>query len=72
MYKGYKGRLMELNKSLIVDKSLKEKNKLVSSLAHITKCSKCQKLNPSLHSPAFNNIQNCLFCGNPFYIIKSK
>lgn len=70
MYKGYRGRLMELNKSLIVDKSSKEKNKGVSSLAHINKCSKCQKLNPSLHSSAFNNVQNCLFCGNPFYIVK--
>ena len=59
MYKGYRGRLM----------SMKE-NKNVSSLAHINKCTKCQKLNPSLHSSALNNVQNCMFCGNPFYIVK--
>ena len=60
MYKGYRGRL----------NAMKE-NKNVSSLAHINKCTKCQKLNPSLHSSALNNVQNCMFCGNPFYIVNS-
>ncbi len=43
----------------------------VQSLDHINKCKKCNLLNPSLHSPAINNIQHCLFCGNPFYIVKT-
>jgi hypothetical protein len=60
MYKGYRRRLIELNKT----------NKGVRSLDHINKCIKCQRLNPSLHSAAINNIQCCLFCGNPFYIVK--
>jgi hypothetical protein len=57
MYKGYRGRQMGQNKG-------------ITSLAHINKCAKCKKLNPSLHSSALNNVQNCMFCGNPFYIIK--
>ena len=59
MYKGYKNRLKFLNPT----------NKSVSTLHHINKCVKCQKLNPSLYSPALNNIQRCLFCGNPFYLL---
>ena len=62
MYKGYRGRLNAM-------KNRTDNN--VSSLAHINKCAKCQKLNPSLHSSALNNVQNCMFCGNPFYIINS-
>ena len=64
MYKGYRDRL------LAIDNTLATQNKGVSSLAYINKCSKCKKLNPILHSAALNNVQNCLFCGNPFYIIK--
>jgi hypothetical protein len=60
MYKGYRNLLLSKDKS----------NKGVNSLDHINKCAKCQRLNPSLYSPALNNIQRCLFCGNPFYIIK--
>lgn len=60
MYKGYRNRLLELNKT----------NKGVRSLDHVNKCIKCQRLNPSLHSAAINNTQNCLFCRNPFYIVK--
>lgn len=60
MYKGYRNLLLSKDKT----------NKGVNSLDHINKCVKCQRLNPSLHSPALNNIQKCLFCGNPFYIIK--
>ena len=60
MYRGYKNRLKELNKT----------NKGVRTLDHINKCIKCQRLNPSLHPSAICNIQFCLFCGNPFYIIK--
>ena len=58
MYKGYKGRQQMAE------------NKGIQSLAHINKCAKCQKFKPSLHSSALNNVQNCMFCGNPFYIIK--
>jgi hypothetical protein len=64
MYKGYRNRLQG------IDKTSARQNQKVSSLDHINKCSKCQRLNPSLHSPALKNFQNCLFCGNPFYIIK--
>ena len=45
-------------------------NKGVRLLDHINKCIKCQRLNPILHSPVLSNVQNCLFCGNPFYIVK--
>ena len=45
-------------------------NKNINTLSHVNTCSKCLKLNPCLQSPALNNIQNCMYCGNPFYIIK--
>ena len=60
MFKGYKNHLFYKDRT----------NKTINSLAHINKCPKCLKLNPSLHSPALNNIQFCLYCGNPFYIIR--
>ena len=60
MFKGYRNRLNALDKT----------NPTVSSLAHINKCVKCHKLNPSLHPAELNNVQHCLFCGNPFYLIK--
>ena len=59
MYKGYRNHLFYKDKT----------NKGINSF--LTKCTKCLKLNPILHSPALNNIQMCLYCGNPFYIIKS-
>lgn len=55
MYKGYRNRLT---------------NKGVKTLDHMNKCTKCHKLNPSLHPSAVNNVQHCLFCGNPFYLIR--
>lgn len=61
MFKGYRNRLLGMDKT----------NKSVCSLAHINKCSKCKRLNPSLYPAEINNIQNCLFCGNPFYIVKT-
>jgi hypothetical protein len=61
MYKGYKNRFVELQQT----------NNRISSLPFINKCAKCARLNPILHSPAFNNVQYCLFCGNPFYIINT-
>lgn len=61
MFKGYKNHIMSKDQT----------NKSVNTLAHINKCTKCHKLNPSFQSPALNNIQNCIFCGNPFYIIKT-
>jgi len=60
MFKGYRNRLLSLDKT----------NKGVRLLDHVNKCMKCQRLNPSLHSAALSNVQNCLFCGNPFYIVK--
>ena len=60
MYKGYRNLLLEKN----------ETNNIVKTSPFINKCKKCNKLNPTLQSPARNNIQKCLFCGNPFYIIK--
>jgi hypothetical protein len=64
MYKGYRNRLLG------IDKTVSKQHQKVTSLDYINKCSKCQRLNPILHSPAITNVQNCLFCGNPFYIIK--
>ena len=60
MFKGYRNILFYKNLT----------NKSVMSLNHINKCVKCLKLNPILHSPALNNIQMCIYCGNPFYIVK--
>jgi len=62
MFKGYRNHLFSkdtTNKSIAV--SLKEK---------IVKCTKCSKLNPIVYSPAINNIRICMYCGNPFYVIK--
>ena len=61
MFRGYRNHLFYKDRT----------NKNISSLSHINKCSKCSKLNPSLQSPALNNIQMCMYCGNPFYIIKT-
>jgi hypothetical protein len=38
----------------------------ISSLTNIFKCSKCNKYNNIIQSP----VQNCIFCGNPNYVIK--
>lgn len=62
MFKGYKNHILSKNQT----------NKGVNSLAHVNKCPKCKRLNPNFYSPALNNAQNCLFCGNPFYIISYK
>ena len=62
MFKGYRHHLFYKNIT----------NKSINSLAHINKCVKCLKFNPSLQSPAKNNIQYCLYCGNPFYIIRAE
>lgn len=67
MFKGYRNHLFYKDRT----------NKSINNLAHINKCPKCLKFNPSLNTPiinqnyvSLNNIQNCLYCGNPFYIIK--
>ena len=60
MYKGYRNLLLSKDKT----------NKSVSSLEHINKCVKCQRLNSTLYSSKLQHIQKCLFCGNPLYIIK--
>lgn len=57
MFKGYKNYIID-------------KNKLTKSNSTIMKkCVKCQKLNSIVFSPASNNIQACMYCGNPFYVI---
>ena len=68
MFRGYKNHLFYKDRT----------NKSINSLAHMNKCVKCLKFNPSIIPPTSmknyvmpNNIQNCLYCGNPFYIIKS-
>jgi hypothetical protein len=60
MFRGYRNYLFYKDRT----------NKNINTLSHINTCSKCLKLNPSLQSPALNNIQTCMYCGNPFYIIK--
>ena len=62
MYKGYKNHLFYKDKT----------NKSINSLPFVNKCSKCYKFNPILASPAANNVQICLYCGTPFYIIQNK
>lgn len=62
MYKGYKNHLFYKDQT----------NKSITSLHYLKKCRKCAKLNPVLYSPALNNIQTCIYCGNPFYIILDK
>ena len=61
MFKGYRNYLLEKNKT----------NKSLKSLENINKCIKCKRLNSTLYSVTLNNIQNCIFCGNPFYIVKA-
>jgi ribosomal protein S27E len=62
MFKGYRNHL--LNKDTT--------NKNIASLLKekIVKCVKCNKLNPILYSPALSNVRICMYCGNPFYVIK--
>ncbi len=59
MYKGYK--------TIIKDKNQESNNLIYNKL---TKCSKCNKYNTIIYSPAYSNIIQCYFCGNPYYIIK--
>ena len=61
MFRGYRNHLFYKDRT----------NKSINSLSHINKCTKCLKFNPSSQRPVLNNIQNCLYCGNPFYIIRS-
>ena len=41
-------------------------NVSISSLINIFICSRCNKYNNIIQSP----VQNCVFCGNPNYVIK--
>ena len=61
MFKGYRNHISNKNYT----------NKNVTSLPQVSKCSKCHKLNPIFFSPALHNTTFCIYCGNPFYIIKS-
>lgn len=38
----------------------------ISNLVNIFKCGRCNKYNNIIIMP----VQNCLFCGNPNYVIK--
>ena len=60
MFKGYKNHLLYKDTT----------NKTIDSLYTISKCKKCNKLNPIVQSPAVQNIQRCMFCSQPFYVIK--
>jgi hypothetical protein len=64
MYKGYRNRL------LAIDKTVEKQKKGIETLDYINKCSKCRKLNFIFASSTLTNVQICIFCGNPFYIIK--
>jgi hypothetical protein len=46
-------------------------NKTLSNHPQVIKCSKCKKYNSVQVSPEINNINNCYFCGNPYYIIRT-
>jgi ribosomal protein S27E len=60
MFKGYRNHMFSKDTT----------NKSVATLNRIVKCIKCNKLNPIVYSPAINNIRICMYCGNPFYVIK--
>ena len=60
MFKGYRNHI----------KGKDSTNKNIISLPNISLCGKCNKFNHIIQSPAQNNIVQCLFCGQPYYIIK--
>lgn len=62
MFRGYRNHL--------IDKTKTNTTTTINNLPHIAKCSKCQKFNPIVSSFAATNIQTCIFCAQPFYIIK--
>jgi hypothetical protein len=41
-------------------------NTTITALNNIFKCTRCNKYNNIFQPP----VQNCLFCGNPNYVIK--
>lgn len=60
MFKGYRNHIKCKNTT----------NKNIISLPQVSMCRKCNKFNPIIQSPAQSNISKCLFCGQPYYIIK--
>jgi hypothetical protein len=62
MYKGYRNRLFYKDHT---NKSINH-----TLFPQISKCSKCNKLNQIMVSPFLQNIHMCLYCGQPFYIVK--
>jgi hypothetical protein len=62
MYKGYRNKLYYKN----------PENNKINNFPTMRKCIKCQKYSPATHSPAFNNIFYCIYCGTPNYIITNK
>ena len=59
MFKGYRKHLFYKDIT----------NKTITLLPQMSKCSRCKKIN-TITFPSFNNTQICIFCGQPFYIIK--
>jgi hypothetical protein len=62
MYKGYRSYLFYKDLT----------NKTINHLPHIITCDKCRKLISvvELQDRPNRNVQLCLYCGNPCYIIK--
>uniref|UniRef100_A0A6C0KR60 Uncharacterized protein n=1 Tax=viral metagenome TaxID=1070528 RepID=A0A6C0KR60_9ZZZZ len=60
MFKGYRNLMLSKDQT----------NKNIVSFPQISKCTRCNKLNPILYSPAINNVRICMYCSNPFYVIK--
>lgn len=60
MFKGYRNYLLYKDKTV---------NNTITHHPEVSKCSKCRKLNPVVKGT--KDVQICLYCGNPFYIIKS-
>ena len=59
MFKGYRNHI-----------KWKDTTNNIISLPHVSMCGKCHKFNPIIQSPGQSNISKCLFCGQPYYIIK--
>jgi hypothetical protein len=60
MYKGYRNYLFYKDIT----------NKKINNLPHIITCDKCRKMISVIQSPEKLNVQLCIYCGNPNYIIK--
>lgn len=60
---------IDKRKQLVYQKTEFNKS-LICQLPNILKCSKCRRNNTLQQTNnSLQNYQNCLFCGNPIYII---